>query len=69
MDAALKARPRPRSGAPAVTRQQWDVFFSTLRTGIALRQAALTAGIRPEIVYERRRADEDFARLTNRLRA
>ncbi|WP_331718820.1 hypothetical protein OG851_43105 (plasmid) [Streptomyces sp. NBC_00161] len=69
MDTALRASPRPKPKAPAVSAETWEAFFVVLRTGVALRQAALAAGIRPENVYERRRTDAEFARRTDRVRA
>ncbi|KOU24253.1 hypothetical protein ADK52_14260 [Streptomyces sp. WM6372] len=45
-----------------------DTFFGNLRPGVALRQEALAAGIRPEAVYHRRRADCAFALRTDRQR-
>ncbi|MCX4546447.1 hypothetical protein [Streptomyces sp. NBC_01565] len=68
MDHALQAAPRPTSKTPAVSEEQWVVFFTVLRAGVALRQAALAAGIRPETVYERRRTDTAFARRTDQAR-
>ncbi|MFE6848656.1 hypothetical protein [Streptomyces sp. NPDC057686] len=42
--------------------------LANLRPGVALRQAALAAGIRPEAVYHRRRADQAFAHRTDQQR-
>ncbi|MGW4689682.1 hypothetical protein ACWEPM_32985 [Streptomyces sp. NPDC004244] len=69
MDTAHQHRPHPQARTPSASQEQWQVFFETLRTGVALRQAALAAGIRPEAVYDRRRTDADFARRTDRLKA
>ncbi|MFB6811464.1 hypothetical protein [Streptomyces sp. NPDC056387] len=47
---------------------EWEAFFDNLRPATALRQAALVAGIRPEVVYPRRRADRAFAHRTDQHR-
>ncbi|MFE2146870.1 hypothetical protein ACFXA3_34975, partial [Streptomyces sp. NPDC059456] len=64
MDAAHQAYPRNPDTTPDA--EDWEAFFGNLRPGVALRQAALAAGIRPEAVYHRRRADRAFARRTDR---
>lgn len=66
MDTTRSAHPRTPGMTPAAG--AWEVFFHALRPGVALRQAALTAGIRPEAVYDRRRTDHAFAHRTDRLR-
>ncbi|MFE2850227.1 hypothetical protein ACFXJO_03740 [Streptomyces lavendulae] len=66
MDTARNTRPRTPGTTPAA--DVWEAFFHSLRPGVALRQAALRAGIRPEAVYERRRTDRAFADRTDRLR-
>ncbi|MET9963029.1 hypothetical protein ABZ128_28850 [Streptomyces sp. NPDC006326] len=68
MDAALRATSGQRTKQMPVTQNQWEVFFTHLATGVAMRQAALAAGIRPEAVYDRRRTDKAFACRTDRLR-
>ncbi|MEV6584116.1 hypothetical protein AB0M92_39010 [Streptomyces sp. NPDC051582] len=66
MDTAHHAQPRTPDTTPGT--DEWDAFFRALRPGVALRQAALAAGIRPEAVYDRRRADHAFAHRTNQQR-
>ncbi|KPI34134.1 hypothetical protein OV450_6045 [Actinobacteria bacterium OV450] len=66
MDAAHHAHPRTPDPTPAA--EDWETFFGALRPGVALRQAALAAGIRPEAVYHRRRADRAFAHRTDQQR-
>ncbi|MFE2554176.1 hypothetical protein ACFXGI_37555 [Streptomyces sp. NPDC059355] len=63
MDTAHRAH--PRTPAPTPDADAWEAFFDNLRPGVALRQAALAAGIRPEVVYHRRRADRAFAHRTD----
>ncbi|MFJ3205678.1 hypothetical protein [Streptomyces sp. NPDC086989] len=66
VDTAHQARPRTPDTTPNA--DEWEAFFAHLRPGVALRQAALAAGIRPEAVYHRRRADRAFARRTDQHR-
>ncbi|MFE2145855.1 hypothetical protein ACFXA3_29695 [Streptomyces sp. NPDC059456] len=66
MDVAHQAHLRTPDPTPDA--DAWEAFFGNLRTGGALRQAALAAGIRSEAVYRRRRADRAFARRIDRRR-
>ncbi|WP_369780159.1 hypothetical protein [Streptomyces sp. R33] len=66
MDAAHHAHPRTPDRTPGA--DDWEAFFGNLHPGVALRQAALAAGIRPEAVYHRRRADRAFAHRTDQQR-
>ncbi|THA30051.1 hypothetical protein [Streptomyces sp. A1547] len=67
MDRATANRSTPEPGA-AATDAQWTAFYEHLAALGVLRQAALAAGIRPEMVYDRRRSDTDFAKQTDHLR-
>ncbi|MFF1497619.1 hypothetical protein [Streptomyces sp. NPDC058304] len=62
---ATRSTPEP---AGAATGAQWTAFYKHLAAHGVLRQAAFAAGIRPETVYDRRRADTDFAKQTDHLR-
>ncbi|THA28108.1 hypothetical protein [Streptomyces sp. A1547] len=67
MDRATATRSTPEP-ADAATDAQWTASYQHLAAHGVLRQAALAAGIRPETVYDRRRSDPDFAKLTDHLR-
>lgn len=60
--------PRTSARAAPADEEQWKEFHRQLRKGLVLRQAALAAGIEPEVVYHRRRSDPGFAEKTNRQR-
>ncbi|MFJ3204789.1 hypothetical protein [Streptomyces sp. NPDC086989] len=66
MDTAHQAH--PRTPDPTPDPDEWEAFFNNLRPGTEPRQAALAAGIRPEVVYHRRRADRAFAHRIDQQR-
>ncbi|MEU8842960.1 hypothetical protein AB0D97_28130 [Streptomyces roseus] len=68
MDTAHHTHTHRRTPDLAPGTADWDAFCRALRPGVALRQAALAAGIRPEAAYDRRRADHAFAHRTDQQR-
>lgn len=69
MDAARAERERLHRASPAAVGEgQWEAFREHLRTGMTMRRAAQEAGINPQTVYERRRADLHFRAVTDRWR-
>jgi hypothetical protein len=53
---------------PVITEAQWEKFWRGLEAGMTLRRAAWGADINPQMIYDRRRADEQFRQATNRWR-
>jgi hypothetical protein len=67
-EARARAATRAPAPLPRVTAGQWETFERGVQNGMTLRRAALGAGIDPQRIYDRRRTDQVFRRLTDRWR-
>lgn len=68
MDSA-RGRARARTPRPEqITEEQWTTFQRGVEDGMTLRRAALAAGIEPQRIYDRRRAEAAFRQQTDRWR-